>query len=73
MYICLQASEKLPVAILQMGKLIKEAGFPPGVINIVSGDGRVGAALSSYLEVNKVTFTGSLLVGRKILEASAKR
>ena len=56
-----------------MGKLIKEAGFPPGVINIVSGDGRVGAALSSYLKVNKVTFTGSLLVGRKILEASAKR
>lgn len=68
-----KASEKSPVAILQMGKLIREAGFPPGVINIVSGDGRVGAALSSHLEVNKVTFTGSLLAGRKILEASAKR
>lgn len=42
-----------------LGNLINEAGFPPGVINIVTGFGKTGAALSQHKLVNKVSFTGS--------------
>ena len=56
-----------------MCALIKEAGFPPGVVNIVTGYGQtVGAAISSHMKIEKVAFTGSTLVGRKIMEAAAK-
>jgi aldehyde dehydrogenase (NAD+) len=52
--------------------LIKEAGFPPGVINIISGFGKVaGAAIASHMDVDKVAFTGSTVVGRTILKAAA--
>jgi acyl-CoA reductase-like NAD-dependent aldehyde dehydrogenase len=58
---------------LAIGALCKEAGFPPGVVNIVPGYGPIaGAALSSHMDVNKIAFTGSTIVGRKIQEASAK-
>ena len=54
-------------------KLIVEAGFPPGVINVISGFGRTaGAAISSHMDIDKVAFTGSTLVGRMILQAAAK-
>jgi len=53
--------------------LIKEAGFPPGVVNTVPSLGSVGgAALASHLDVDKVAFTGSTVTGRKIMEAAAK-
>jgi aldehyde dehydrogenase (NAD+) len=56
-----------------MCELIQEAGFPPGSVNIVTGYGpTVGAAISSHLKIEKVAFTGSTLVGRKIMEAAAK-
>jgi len=52
--------------------LVKEAGFPPGVINILSGFGRVaGAAISSHMDIDKVAFTGSTVVGRQIMKAAA--
>ncbi|KMU90572.1 aldehyde dehydrogenase [Coccidioides immitis H538.4] len=54
-------------------QLVKEAGFPPGVLNVISGFGRVaGAAISSHMDIDKVAFTGSTLVGRQILQAAAK-
>jgi aldehyde dehydrogenase (NAD+) len=68
-----KGSEKSPVGILQLGELIKEAGFPPGVLNIVTGDGKVGVALASHMDINKISFTGSLFTGRKIQELAAKR
>jgi len=53
--------------------LIKEAGIPDGVVNIVTGYGQtVGAAISSHMKIEKVAFTGSTLVGRKVMEAAAK-
>lgn len=56
-----------------MAGLVHEAGFPPGVFNVVTGYGpTVGSAISSHLSIDKVSFTGSTLVGRKIMEAAAK-
>jgi aldehyde dehydrogenase (NAD+) len=53
--------------------LVQEAGFPPGVLNIVTGYGpTAGAAISSHMKIGKVAFTGSTIVGRKIMEAAAK-
>ncbi|KAH7133398.1 aldehyde dehydrogenase [Dactylonectria estremocensis] len=68
----LKPSEKTPLAALALGTLIKEAGFPPGVFQILSGDGSTGALLASHMKVNKVSFTGSTTTGRKIQEMSAK-
>ncbi|KAH7346105.1 aldehyde dehydrogenase [Pyrenochaeta sp. MPI-SDFR-AT-0127] len=67
-----KSSEKSPMGILQLGELVKEAGFPPGVINIISGDGATGSALARHMDIDKISFTGSALTGRKIQEASAK-
>jgi aldehyde dehydrogenase (NAD+) len=56
-----------------MCALVQEAGFPPGVLNLVTGYGNtVGAAISSHMKIDKVAFTGSAFVGRKIMEAAAK-
>lgn len=68
-----KGSEKSPVGLLQFGDLVKEAGFPPGVINIVTGDGKVGAALASHMDINKISFTGSAFAGKKVQELAAKR
>ncbi|KAA8651267.1 hypothetical protein EYZ11_006783 [Aspergillus tanneri] len=71
--VVLKTAEQTPLSGLYLAKLVKEAGFPPGVINIISGFGRVaGAAISSHMDVDKVAFTGSTLVGRTILQAAAK-
>ena len=71
--IVIKPSEFTPLTALRMGSLINEAGFPPGVVNILVGYGdTVGAAISSHMLIEKVAFTGSALVGRKIMEAAAK-
>ncbi|KAH8728844.1 aldehyde dehydrogenase [Phaeosphaeriaceae sp. PMI808] len=67
-----KGSEKSPLGVLQVGDLVKEAGFPPGVINIVTGDGNVGAMLASHMDINKVSFTGSMFAGKKVQELAAK-
>ncbi|CAM1510086.1 Fc.00g004210.m01.CDS01 [Cosmosporella sp. VM-42] len=68
----LKPSEKTPFAALALGTLIKEAGFPPGVFQILSGDGSSGALLASHMKVNKISFTGSTATGRKIQEMASK-
>lgn len=68
----LKPSEKTPFAALAVGALIKEAGFPPGVFQIVSGDGSTGALFASHMKVRKVSFTGSTATGRRIQEMAAK-
>lgn len=51
---------------------IEKAGFPPGVVNIISGLGKTaGAALASHMDVDKIAFTGSTAVGRQIMKAAA--
>ncbi|XP_014557232.1 hypothetical protein COCVIDRAFT_37363 [Bipolaris victoriae FI3] len=67
-----KGSEKTPIGVLQLGDLIKEAGFPPGVINIITGAGSTGAMLSAHMDINKLSFTGSLDTGKKIQELAAK-
>jgi aldehyde dehydrogenase (NAD+) len=68
----LKPSEKTPFAALALGALIKEAGFPPGVFQVLSGDGSTGALLASHMKVGKVSFTGSTATGRRIQEMAAK-
>ncbi|KAF7368645.1 Aldehyde dehydrogenase [Mycena venus] len=61
-----------PLTALRMTSLIKEAGFPPGVVNVLVGYGpTVGQAISEHMDIQKVAFTGSTLVGRKIMAAAA--
>ncbi|KAI1743176.1 aldehyde dehydrogenase [Xylaria scruposa] len=68
----LKPSEKTPFGALALGSLIKEAGFPPGVFQVLSGDGSTGALLASHMKVRKISFTGSTATGRKIQEMAAK-
>jgi len=70
--VVLKTAEQTPLSALVFAGLIKEAGFPPGVLNILSGFGKVaGAAISSHMDVDKVAFTGSTIVGRTIMKAAA--
>lgn len=58
---------------IYVAKLIQKAGFPPGVINIISGHGDpAGTALSSHMKVRCISFTGSSITGQKIQAAAAK-
>ena len=69
----LKTAENTPLSMLYFGNLVKAAGIPPGVLNIVSGFGaEAGAALASHMDVDKLTFTGSTMVGQKIMEQAAK-
>ena len=70
--VILKPAEQTPLSALRLGELIQEAGFPEGVVNIVSGYGETaGAALAAHSDVDKVAFTGSTEVGRLILQAAA--
>ncbi|KAI5864451.1 aldehyde dehydrogenase [Durotheca rogersii] len=70
--IVLKTAEQTPLSGLVFANLVKEAGFPPGVLNIISGIGKIaGAALSAHLDVDKIAFTGSTVVGRAIMKAAA--
>jgi len=70
--VVLKTSEFTPLSALRVCELINEAGFPPGVVNILSGYGAtVGAAIAEHMHIEKVAFTGSTLVGRSILKAAA--
>ncbi|KAK0443708.1 aldehyde dehydrogenase [Desarmillaria tabescens] len=71
--VVLKPSEITPLTAQRLCDFIIEAGFPPGVVNVVNGYGHiVGQAISEHPEIAKVAFTGSTLVGRKVQEASAK-
>jgi aldehyde dehydrogenase (NAD+) len=68
----LKPAEEAPLSALMMAEILHEAGVPPGVINVVPGPGAsAGAALAAHTGVDKITFTGSTVTGRKIVEASA--
>jgi aldehyde dehydrogenase (NAD+) len=70
--IVMKLSEKTPLSGLMMGDLIKKAGFPPGVVNIVNGHGATtGSFIAKHPDIQKVAFTGSGPTGRKIIEDSA--
>ena len=70
--VVMKSAEQTPLSALVFANLIKEAGFPPGVFNLISGFGKVaGAALSAHMDVDKIAFTGSTVVGRQIMKAAA--
>ncbi|MBJ22072.1 MAG: aldehyde dehydrogenase family protein [bacterium] len=70
--VVLKPAEQTPLSALRLGELIQEAGFPDGVVNIVPGSGEIaGAALAAHPGVDKIAFTGSTEVGRKIIAAAA--
>ncbi|EFQ35179.1 aldehyde dehydrogenase [Colletotrichum graminicola] len=70
--IVMKTAEQTPLSALVFANLVKEAGFPPGVFNLINGFGKVaGAALSAHMDVDKIAFTGSTLVGRQIMKAAA--
>ncbi|KAI9041852.1 aldehyde dehydrogenase family protein [Aspergillus affinis] len=67
-----KTSEKSPLGALQIGELIVKAGFPPGVINILNGDGKTGALLASHMDIGRLSFTGSVETGKKIQVAATQ-
>ncbi len=69
--IILKPAEYTPLTALLFAELSREAGLPKGVLNILTGDGDTGAALVAHPGVDKIAFTGSTAVGRKIREATA--
>ncbi|KAI9314092.1 aldehyde dehydrogenase domain-containing protein [Dichotomocladium elegans] len=70
--IVMKTSELTPLSAYKFAELVKEAGFPAGVVNIITGYGyTTGSFLSSHKKVSKMAFTGSTLTGRKIMEASS--
>ncbi|KAG2217141.1 hypothetical protein INT45_004596, partial [Circinella minor] len=71
--IIVKTSELTPLSALKIAALVKEAGFPPGVINIITGYGpTAGDALSRHMKISKIAFTGSLPTGRAIMKAAAE-
>jgi acyl-CoA reductase-like NAD-dependent aldehyde dehydrogenase len=69
--VALKPAEQTPLTALRLGDLCMEAGVPDGVVNVVTGFGEeAGHALAAHNDVDKIAFTGSTEVGRKILEAS---
>ncbi len=64
--VVLKPAEQTPLSALRLGELALEVGFPPGVVNVLTGDGSTGAALVAHPDVDKIAFTGSTAVGREI-------
>ena len=67
----LKPAEETPLTALLLGQILAEAGVPPGVVNIVTGFGDAGAALSDHPDIDKISFTGSTEVGKLIIKAAA--
>jgi acyl-CoA reductase-like NAD-dependent aldehyde dehydrogenase len=64
--VVLKPAEQTPLSALRIGELALEVGFPPGVLNVLTGDGSTGAALVDHPGIYKIAFTGSTVVGREI-------
>ena len=69
--IVLKPSELAPLSAYLFAQILDEAGVPPGVFNLVNGDGSVGAAIASHPDVDMVSFTGSTRVGTAVAVAAA--
>ena len=69
--VVLLSSPQAPLAVSQLGQLAREAGFPAGVFNIIAGGADVGQALTQHPAVAKVSFTGSVNVGKLVMRQAA--
>ncbi|HSV46562.1 MAG TPA: aldehyde dehydrogenase family protein, partial [Ramlibacter sp.] len=71
--VVLKPSEEASLSVLHLAGLIHEAGFPPGVVNVVTGTGvAAGAALAAHPGLDKITFTGSTATGTQVALAAAR-
>jgi acyl-CoA reductase-like NAD-dependent aldehyde dehydrogenase len=71
--VVLKPAEQTPLSALRLAELIREAGFPPGVVNVINGPADpTGRALAGHPDVDKVAFTGSAEAGRDVLRASSR-
>src|SRR5258706_14071639 len=69
--VILKPAEQTPLTAIYLADLIKKAGVPNGVVNVVNGDGSTGALLSAHNGIDKVAFTGSNEVGKLIFSAAS--
>jgi aldehyde dehydrogenase (NAD+) len=69
--VILKPAEQTPASLVALARLAEEAGFPPGVVNVLPGDGAVGAALSAHPRVDKISFTGSHETARRIMQSAS--
>ncbi|MFM8999935.1 MAG: aldehyde dehydrogenase family protein [Actinomycetota bacterium] len=69
--VVLKPAETTPLTALLLAEVLEEAGLPPGVVNVVTGAGATGAALVEHPDVDKIAFTGSTEVGKRIRETTA--
>jgi acyl-CoA reductase-like NAD-dependent aldehyde dehydrogenase len=67
----IKPSEETPLSTLRVGELVLEAGVPAGVVNVVTGDGRTGAEIVAHPDIRKVSFTGSVTTGKRIVAQAA--
>jgi len=69
--VVVKPSEHASASLLELVPMFEQAGFPPGVVNLVTGDGETGAALTEHPGVDKVAFTGGTEAGRKVAVSAA--
>jgi aldehyde dehydrogenase (NAD+) len=69
--VVLKPAETTPLTALAFADVCAEADLPPGIVNVITGDGTTGAALVEHPDVDKISFTGSTDVGKSILRATA--
>jgi len=70
--VVMKLSEKTPLTGLMFCDLLKEAGFPKGVVNVVNGKGNVGEYIARHMDIDKIAFTGSAITGKRIVKMSAE-
>lgn len=69
----IKSSELSPLYAQRLAELVREAGIPAGVVNVMTGEGSTaGQALSEHMDVRKIAFTGSAMAGRKVLQAASR-
>lgn len=71
--VVLKPAETTPLTALRLAEIIEEIGLPPGVVNIITGDGSTGAALAAHRGIDKLAFTGSTEVGKALAATAAAR
>jgi len=71
--VVLKPAETTPLTALRLAEIFQDIDLPPGVVNIITGDGQTGASLASHPDINKIAFTGSTGVGKQLAEVAAQR
>ena len=71
--VVLKPAETTPLTALRLAEILDEVGLPPGVVNILTGDGVTGASIAKHPDVDKIAFTGSTEVGKILARVAAER